>query len=151
MAFSNGVLVASTGSVLLQAPRGVLDHKKLFLQDLSHLHGLAEIVASSPGLTQDLATTLHDSMTVDFLLRPILTSLRTNDDRDDVMRYEFTVQLIELSTLDLVGSWTTVHSAPIACGSRSLLGHETLPFAAASDELTPQARDRLDSALRTVW
>lgn len=126
------------------------DQSKLFLHDLSQLPGLADKISANGQLPQDLAETLRDCLSIDFLLVSTLSTIRTGDDSSTVLRFEFAVQLIELSTLDLVGSWTTVHAASSPRPGRFLLATEALPFAPGSDELTPKARLHLENLLRSV-
>jgi hypothetical protein len=102
------------------------------------------------GLTLDVAQTLRDCMSIDFLLVPVLTSVPTGEPASRALRIDFTVQLIELSTLDHVGSWTTAHPARTRAKARHLLGSVALPFAPGSEALDAAAAARLDHALRVI-
>jgi hypothetical protein len=127
-----------------------VDRKKLLLVDLGHLPALADMARGGAGLTLDVAQTLRDCMSIDFLLVPVLTSVPTGEPASRALRIDFTVQLIELSTLDHVGSWTTAHPARTRAKARHLLGSVALPFAPGSAALDPEAEARLDHALRVI-
>jgi hypothetical protein len=127
-----------------------IDHKKLLLHDLSQLPALADLARGGAGLTLDVAQTLRDCMSIDFLLVPVLTSVPTGEPGSQALRIDFTVQLIELSTLDHVGSWTTAHPARTEAKARHLLGTVGLPFAPGSETLGTEAAARLDHALRVI-
>lgn len=142
------IAVDLTDNALRLAER--FSDRKVLIKDLQHLPSLVNLDLATV-ISMDTAASLRDCLEVDFLLIPTVEGKLEEPARGTATAlYELKVQIIELSTLDLIGTWTTIHSAEVELPSRQLLGSIPIPFNVDSDTLNEEALPQLQTVLRTL-